>query len=133
MKKNRLLLLTTLAVGSVASAQDTLLDYVAQSCRADMDKFCANVTPGEGRLINCAAAYRDQLSDECKGAIVNAAIIVEDVTYRALNVAQACETELDSWCGDVEVGEGRVLACLNDHADELSKDCDEAVDDLADD
>jgi hypothetical protein len=127
MKKTALSLLSLLAVTGSALAQDTLLDHVAQACQADMDKYCANVTPGEGRLLNCAAAYRDQLSDQCTGAIVAAAMIIEDITYLAVDVAQACETELDTWCGDVEVGEGRVLACLDEHDDELSEACDDVL------
>jgi hypothetical protein len=133
MKKSALGMFIMLATTGSALAQDTLLDHVAQACRADIDKYCANVTPGEGRLLNCAAAYRDQLSDQCTGAIIDAAMIIEDMTYLAIDVAQACETELETWCGDVEVGEGRVLACLDEHDDELGEACDDVLERIEDD
>ena len=35
-----------------------------------------------------------------------------------------------SACGDVEVGEGRVLACLDEHDDALGDSCEAALDAL---
>jgi hypothetical protein len=35
-------------------------------CAADMQKFCKDVKPGEGRLIACMKAHETELSDACK-------------------------------------------------------------------
>lgn len=131
MKKRAFITLAVLAFGT-ASAQDTLLDYVTAECQGDIDNFCADVTPGEGRLLYCAAAYQDQLSEQCTGALANAALLMADLTDRVMLVADACDTELMTHCADVEIGDGRVLQCLDDHDDELSEVCDAALDELVD-
>ncbi len=46
-------------------------------------------------------------------------------------VATGCETELKSYCSNVMVGEGRVLACLYAHGDKLSGRCEYALYDAA--
>ena len=137
--KIRNLLLAAVLIGGTASAQDTkdaaadpdtLLGYVKASCQADLDKFCNQVTPGEGRLLYCVAAHQDKISDQCEGALVDAAMILADVTDRVVTAAEACGAELEKFCGEVEVGEGRVLACLDQHEAELGATCKAAVDDL---
>lgn len=130
MNKKSLLLLLVFGLGGAAAAQDTLLEYVTEECQADLDKFCAEVTPGEGRLMYCAAAYQDQLSGQCKGALANAALLMADLSNTIAVVAEACETELMTHCADVEVGEGRVLQCLDDHEAELGAECNEVLDQL---
>ncbi len=130
MKKRMLWVPVLLALAGAAGAQDTLLDYVVESCQADLDKYCSQVTPGEGRLLYCVAAHQDKISDECEGALIDAAMILSDVTDRVVSVAEACSTELSKFCGNVEVGEGRVLACLDEHDEELSDTCESAVDEL---
>ena len=42
------------------------------ACKADVDKLCAGVQPGGGRVRDCMKAHRDQLSDACKTAIASA-------------------------------------------------------------
>jgi hypothetical protein len=134
--KMKYLLLAAVLIGGTSSAQetkdpDTLLDYVKTACQADLDKFCSQVTPGEGRMLYCVAAHQDKISDQCEGALVDAAMILADVTDRVVSAAEACGPELEKYCGDVEVGEGRVLACLDEVA-EKSDTCEAAVNDLTD-
>lgn len=47
------------------------------------------------------------------------------------SVATGCKTELQSYCKDVTMGEGRVLACLYAHNDKLSGQCEYALFDAA--
>jgi hypothetical protein len=132
MKTKMLWITLVLALGGAAGAQEALLDYVVESCQPDLDKYCAGVTPGEGRLLYCVAAHQDKISDKCEGALIDAAMILTDVTDRIVNVAEACGTELEQFCGDVEVGEGRVIMCLDEHDDDLSDQCATAVDEMVD-
>ena len=39
-------------------------------CRADMQKFCGDVKPGEGRQVKCMMDNRSRVSGEC-GEILN--------------------------------------------------------------
>jgi hypothetical protein len=45
------------------------LTYVANECKDDLKTFCANVKPGEGRLIECIEKNKDKISGRCKQAI----------------------------------------------------------------
>lgn len=47
------------------------------------------------------------------------------------SVAKGCEKELNSYCKNVTVGEGRVLACLYAFGDKLSGQCEYALYDAA--
>ena len=38
-------------------------------------------------------------------------------------VMKACKTEIDSYCKNVTLGEGRLLACFYAHEDKLSGEC----------
>ena len=37
-----------------------------QACKADIDKFCKDVKPGEGRIIKCMQEHEKDLSADCK-------------------------------------------------------------------
>ena len=46
-------------------------------------------------------------------------------------VLEGCKSELESWCQSVTPGEGRLLACLYAHEDQLSGQCEFALYDAA--
>ena len=107
------------AAAAPAVAQDSLLEYVVNSCEADIKQYCSQVTPGEGRLLHCAAAHEDKLSGECSYALYQAASLLEQLSVAIVYVAQSCETEIKTLCGDVKAGEGRVLSCREGNGDSL--------------
>jgi hypothetical protein len=37
-----------------------------RGCEADLDKFCKDMPPGGGRLLNCLREHEADLSEECK-------------------------------------------------------------------
>lgn len=48
---------------------DKSLAKIAQAkqiCEADIQKFCAEVKPGEGRVLDCMVANRLQLTADCR-------------------------------------------------------------------
>ena len=47
------------------------LTYLANECREDLKKFCSDVKPGQGRLINCIDKNKKNLSDRCKQGIAD--------------------------------------------------------------
>jgi len=45
------------------------LKHAANECKADLKKYCADVKPGEGRLLNCIDRHDKQVSSKCKQAL----------------------------------------------------------------
>jgi hypothetical protein len=37
-----------------------------QACAKDIEKYCADITPGGGRLINCLKPHFNELATECR-------------------------------------------------------------------
>jgi len=52
-----------------AQAADAPAGPVVDACKADVEKLCPGVQPGEGRIAACLKDKRRQLSDGCKTAI----------------------------------------------------------------
>jgi len=44
------------------------LTYVANECRGDLQAYCSNVKPGEGRLLDCLDKNKAKVSARCKQA-----------------------------------------------------------------
>ena len=42
------------------------------ACEADVQKLCAGVQPGGGRILACLKQHKDQVSDGCKQAVQKA-------------------------------------------------------------
>ena len=115
------------AAAAPAVAQDSLLEYVLTSCEADIKQYCSQVTPGEGRLLHCAAAHEDKLSGQCSYALYQAASLLEQLSMAIVYVAESCETVIKTLCGDVKAGEGRVLSCLEGNSESLGEPCKKAL------
>ena len=52
-------------------SEDIKLDPRLQDhCRADIDQFCANLTPGGGVILHCLQKNAASLSPECKDMVL---------------------------------------------------------------
>ena len=119
--------LFVVAFAMPAFSQDSLLEYVLASCESDIEQYCSQVTPGEGRLLHCAAAHEDKLSGQCSYALYQAASLLEQLSMAIVYVAESCETEIETLCGEVKAGEGRILACLEENGESLGEPCMKAL------
>ena len=54
-----------LLLSSVTSclASDNLVQTVAKGCQKEIETFCKDVTPGQGRILACLYAHNDKLSE----------------------------------------------------------------------
>lgn len=50
------------------------LTYVANECENDLEKYCANVPAGEGRLLACLDKNEKKVSKRCKRAVEEAGL-----------------------------------------------------------
>ena len=120
-------LATTIFTGPRALAQESLVDHLIDACEGDLQKYCSQVTPGDGRLLHCMAAHEDKISGQCEYAFYQTAALLEQLSVAIAYFAQECKTEIQTLCSGVELGEGRILACLDEHAEEVGDSCKKAV------
>ena len=113
-----------------AAMQGELATQVLEGCNSELTQYCAEVTPGEGRLLACLYAHSDKISGQCEHALYDAAVRLERAISAITYVANECRSELETRCGEVVAGEGRVVRCLKDHAGELSPRCHQALTNL---
>jgi hypothetical protein len=118
-----------LAAASIApaAAQQPLAEQVLEGCASELEAHCQEVTPGEGRLLACLYAHEDKLSGQCEFALYDAAVRLERAVNALSYVASQCRTDIESLCASVQAGEGRILQCLEDHADQVSEPCTNAL------
>ena len=118
-----------LSLSGTVSAQG-IVETVEQGCATEITTYCSQVSPGEGRLLACFYAHEDKLSGQCQYALYAAASQL-DAAVNALNyVATQCRDDILAHCAEVQLGEGRVLECLNANSASVSDACKQAVKDV---
>lgn len=127
-----IIVLVAMTIGVVGklSAQETLIETVATGCKTELETYCKNVTPGEGRILACLYAYQDKLSGKCEYALYDAAVRLERAVAALSYVANECEADLAANCAGVKAGEGRLLQCLEKNEAKVSKRCKDALKDV---
>ena len=93
-----------------AYAQESLV------CADDIAKFCKEIKPGGGRILNCLKAHETELSASCQGKICELQGIIKDCE-------QACAGDIARFCKDIQPGGGRIVKCLRERDKELSPSC----------
>ncbi len=116
--------------GSMASAQQDLVETVVNGCETELKTYCKGVTPGEGRILSCLYAYGDKLSGQCEFALYDAAAQLERFVAALSYVANECDADIDKYCANVEIGEGRILSCLEAQGSNIQKRCTQALEDV---
>jgi len=122
--------IVSLGVAGNLSAQESLIDTVANGCKTEITTYCKDVKPGEGRILACLYAYEDKLSGKCEYALYDAAARLERAVAALTYVAKECEADIVANCSGVKAGEGRVLQCLEKNEAKVSKRCKGAIKDV---
>ena len=115
---------------TAATAQQNLVETVANGCKVEIEKYCSQVTPGHGRVLACLYAHEDKLSAKCEYALYDAAVQLERAVAALSYVANECDADLDKYCESIEPGKGRLLDCLDKHDKQVSKRCKQAIKDV---
>ena len=111
-------------------AQEGLVESVVTGCKAELEQYCSNVTPGEGRVLACLYAYEDKLSGRCEYALYDAAVQLERAVAALSYVVNECSSDLKQYCAGVAAGEGRLLQCLQKNDAQVSQRCKQARKDV---
>jgi len=133
MKKLCLVLLdvTVLFFTTVpALAGDNLVQTVVNGCQKELETYCKDVTPGQGRVLACLYARNDKLSGKCEYALYDAAVQLERAVAALSYVVNECRDDLKSLCSGVPAGEGRLLKCLEENDSKVSDRCKQGIKDV---
>ena len=121
-----LLALVTVFTTNVA-AEEGLVKTVVDGCKVELEKYCGQVTPGQGRILACLYAHGDKLSAKCEFALYDSAVRLERAVAALSYAANECDDDLEKYCSSIEAGEGRLLDCLEKHDKDVSGRCKEAL------
>ena len=122
-------LFLALGLSAPALAQD-IVSSVQKGCAAEIEKFCSQVTMGEGRLLACFYAHEDKLSGQCQYALYDASAQLERAVSALNYVAGQCDDDIMKHCANVQMGEGRIIDCLKANSETVSAACTQAIDDV---
>ena len=85
-------------------------------CADELEQFCADVRPGQARMLLCLYDHREELTPLCRDKVAKALARVE-VAKRE------CGDDIAAFCSDVPHGGGSLLACLKNQITRLSPAC----------
>ena len=123
-------LLVLQLAASPAMAMEDLAQTVLDGCKKELKSYCEGVTPGEGRILACLYAYGDKLSGQCEWALYDAAAQLERAIAALTYVTNECANDLNQFCANVAAGEGRLVKCIEQNKDKISKRCSQAIKDV---
>jgi hypothetical protein len=123
-------ILVCIAVASVAFYIPFLggMEASAQgrgACAGDVQTFCSEVQPGQGKILQCLKQNIESLSQGCKDRIL-------EVAEQVAGANQACEEDIFTFCPGVPSGGGQVAQCLKANQALLSPQCAAAMSEVGD-
>ncbi len=92
----------------------------ARPCAKEIATYCKEIKPGGGRLLNCIKEHKNDLSPACREKFAS-------VEKQLKEAQEACSSDIDKFCKDIQPGEGRIIRCLREHAQEISPGCSEKI------
>jgi len=108
-------------------AEEGLVQTVADGCKTELETYCKDVTPGDGRILACLYAHGDKLSGKCEYALYDAAAQLERAVAALTYVVNECADDLNQYCSTVAAGEGRLLECIEKNDKNVSTRCKDAM------
>ena len=127
MKPRKLqMLLAVMAVCLiVGGASSTFAAGGNKPCSADLKKFCADVKPGDGRIMACLDQHKQELSPGCNARLAK-------LTEEAKEVGSACYDDIMLYCSVIKPGKGKLIQCLEKQrsygpSGRLSGSCDQKL------
>ena len=125
-------LICMMFVGLPANAAEKgLVEIVADGCKAEIETYCKDVTPGEGRVLACLYAREDKLSMRCQYALYDASAQLQQAVVALTYLANECRDDLKAFCSGVKPGEGRLIDCIERNKEKISSRCKQAIKDVS--
>ena len=129
-------LLTILALATVITAPAGVAHAdLTRACAPEINRYCADVNEGQGRISSCLVGRMRQLSRGClpevqalgKSQLTPGPMRkIFDPAFR-VPLPQACAAPAARFCPGMAPGEGRVFACLYARSDRVPEACSDAA------
>lgn len=87
-----------------------------QKCQGDVEKFCKEVQPGKGQVMQCLQSKQDLLTQDCRQALT-------ERREKHQQMRLTCKADREKFCAGVKPGKGAVHACMESHETELNPEC----------
>jgi hypothetical protein len=101
-----------------ARVKEYLQEFM-NACSLDVNRFCANVKPGGGRINACLSDYYVVLTSSCQEHVDG----LKDARTRVAALRDACRADAERLCVAVKSEAGPLVACLQEHEQSLSPGC----------
>jgi hypothetical protein len=118
---------TTGSINTATASDNGPLETFMQGCNIELETYCKDVMPGDGRVIACIYAHEDKLSGRCENALYDSAQQLEDAVAALTYLATECDADIEKHCANIEPGEGRIMDCMEPHLKTVSKRCQKAM------
>lgn len=119
-----------LALGAASAfAAEDIVESARVACQSEISTFCKDVTPGEGRILDCLSAHQDKLSNRCTYGVADGALQLQRLALALKYVVAECKADADKHCADIPVGDGRIAECLKKNQATLDAKCTQAMKD----
>ena len=111
-------------VSSAVAQHDPREAQIAQlRCEAEIGQLCLDSPEGSARR-RCLEKQEQKLSLPCQQQFRERFVKWKQERRRLVT---SCQADVNRWCASVKPGEGQVLQCLQDHAQDLSDRCYETL------
>ena len=114
---------TAATLAEKLSSGSITMNITVKGCKDDAQSLCPGLSNNSRKLFMCLAAYEDSLSDNCKLGIAEAAMTLEKGMMAIDYSIRSCQLDADTYCLDVEPGEGRIVGCLRKNETLLAPQC----------
>ena len=85
---------------------------LAKDCATEINKFCAEVSPGDDRIVACLIAYEDKASARCRLTAYLASGNLGTRLKQLQSMAKTCSSDIAQYCSNVRPGGGRIFDCI---------------------
>ena len=121
---------TLLFVGNLFALDMGRVEGAVENCRKDIETYCKNIRPGEGRLLTCLHAHEGRLTPRCADDLNNASTDLQQAIEALAYVSRECRDDLAAYCAAPRrPQDGTLLDCLNKQS-RLSLHCSEALNEV---
>ncbi|MCG3204598.1 MAG: hypothetical protein KCHDKBKB_01313 [Elusimicrobia bacterium] len=111
-----MIILSVITFFSIPGSPDTGDPALKGPCEIELETYCSNLQPGEGRVFDCLDRHDKFLSQECKEYL-------KTWSKELKKLQKDCGDDAFQYCRDVRVSYRRILHCLKEHRNEISHAC----------